>query len=95
MDVLEKDKLQWMTDMSRPLSCPALDRIDARFSLTGDIIPRGADLPSHLGLHHHGEEAEVSYTPHNVLCFENSSLIYLHILIAVSSVLTAYIILIS
>lgn len=32
----------------------------ARFSLKGDLIPPDIDLPTHLGLHHHGEEAEVS-----------------------------------
>ena len=60
MDMVEKEKLEWMTDVTRPLSCPALDKIDARFSLDGTILPRGQDLPSHLGLHHHGNEPEVS-----------------------------------
>ena len=59
MDALEKEKMEWMMDVSRPLSCPALDKVDARFSLEGVVIPRGADLPSHLGLHHHGDEPEV------------------------------------
>jgi len=59
MDMVEKEKLEWMTDVTRPLSCPDLDKIDARFSLAGTIIPRGQDRPSHLGLHHHGNEPEV------------------------------------
>lgn len=33
--------------------------MQARFSLKGELIPADADLPTHLGLHHHGEEAEV------------------------------------
>lgn len=33
--------------------------MQARFSLQGELLAPDIDLPTHLGLHHHGEEAEV------------------------------------
>ena len=33
--------------------------MQARFSLQGELLAPDMDLPTHLGLHHHGEEAEV------------------------------------
>lgn len=33
--------------------------MQARFDFTGTLIPPTEDLPTHLGLHHHGEEPEV------------------------------------
>lgn len=35
--------------------------MQARFSLQGELLDPDVDLPTHLGLHHHGEEAEVRY----------------------------------
>lgn len=37
--------------------------MQARFDFAGALIPPTEDLPTHLGLHHHGEEPEVS-RPH-------------------------------
>lgn len=37
--------------------------MQARFSLQGELLAADADLPTHLGLHHHGEEPEVSSGP--------------------------------
>lgn len=34
--------------------------MQARFDFTGRLIQPSEDLPTHLGLHHHGEEPEVS-----------------------------------
>ncbi|XP_036591210.1 RNA polymerase II-associated protein 1 isoform X2 [Trichosurus vulpecula] len=59
MDSVELEKLQWTQDL------PPLRRQktqegmqQARFSLQGELLAPDADLPTHLGLHHHGEEAE-------------------------------------
>ncbi|XP_072479970.1 RNA polymerase II-associated protein 1 isoform X2 [Notamacropus eugenii] len=59
MDSVECEKLQWTQDL------PPLRRQktqegmqQARFSLQGELLAPDADLPTHLGLHHHGEEAE-------------------------------------
>jgi len=35
--------------------------MQARFSLQGELLEPDVDLPTHLGLHHHGEEAEVRH----------------------------------
>lgn len=37
--------------------------MQARFSLQGELLAPDVDLPTHLGLHHHGEEAEVIMGP--------------------------------
>ncbi|XP_074145441.1 RNA polymerase II-associated protein 1 isoform X2 [Sminthopsis crassicaudata] len=59
MDTVELEKLQWTQDL------PPLRRKktqegmkQARFGLQGELLAPDADLPTHLGLHHHGEEAE-------------------------------------
>lgn len=62
MDVIEKDKLEWMTDMPPTPPNLKIDKMGSRFSLDGLVIPRGVDVPSHLGLHHHGDEPQVRYT---------------------------------
>ena len=67
MDVVEKEKMEWMTDV------PLYPRSDGpspsgegekprevRFSLDGLVISRSVVLPVHLGLHHHGDEPQVS-----------------------------------
>ena len=64
MDVVEREKLKWMVDVSRAAPTSSrleLDKIETRFSLEGLVIPRSTDMPSHLGLHHHGDEPEVSH----------------------------------
>lgn len=33
----------------------------ARFDLSGLVVPPEADVDTYLGLHHHGEEPEVSF----------------------------------
>ena len=67
MDVIEKEKMEWMTDV--PLFPQNVDssspgegeeRREVRFSLDGLVIPRSVVLPAHLGLHHHGDEPQVS-----------------------------------
>ncbi|NXK54387.1 RPAP1 protein, partial [Chauna torquata] len=58
MDNVEFEKLEWMKDLPSPRQKKTKKGMQARFSLKGDLIPADADLPTHLGLHHHGEEAE-------------------------------------
>lgn len=40
--------------------------MQARFNFAGTLIPPNEDLPTHLGLHHHGEEPEVRKQAANV-----------------------------
>ncbi|XP_006265441.1 RNA polymerase II-associated protein 1 isoform X2 [Alligator mississippiensis] len=58
MDNVEFEKLEWMKDLPHPRQRRTKKGMLARFSLKGDLIPPDIDLPTHLGLHHHGEEAE-------------------------------------
>ncbi|XP_023783936.1 LOW QUALITY PROTEIN: RNA polymerase II-associated protein 1 [Cyanistes caeruleus] len=58
MDNVEFEKLEWMKDLPSPRQRKTKKGMQARFSLKGELIPADADLPTHLGLHHHGEEAE-------------------------------------
>ncbi|XP_030069963.1 RNA polymerase II-associated protein 1 isoform X2 [Microcaecilia unicolor] len=58
MDTVEFEKLEWMKDLPQSRQGRMRKGMQARFSLKGDLIPPDADLPTHLGLHHHGEEAE-------------------------------------
>ncbi|NXG44940.1 RPAP1 protein, partial [Psilopogon haemacephalus] len=58
MDNVEFEKLEWMKDLPSLRQKKTKERMQARFSLKGELIPEDADLPTHLGLHHHGEEAE-------------------------------------
>ncbi|NWT00631.1 RPAP1 protein, partial [Mionectes macconnelli] len=58
MDSVEFEKLEWMKDLPSPRQKKTKEGMQARFSLKGELIPADADLPTHLGLHHHGEEAE-------------------------------------
>jgi hypothetical protein len=66
MDIMEKEKMEWMTDV--PLYPQNVDSSpgegekprEVRFSLDGLVIPRTVVLPVHLGLHHHGDEPQVT-----------------------------------
>uniref|UniRef100_A0A5K3ENT8 RPAP1_C domain-containing protein n=2 Tax=Mesocestoides corti TaxID=53468 RepID=A0A5K3ENT8_MESCO len=66
MDVVEPEKLAWMQDLPKTAkSAPDVKSADpsekpcnARFDLEGRVVPPNADIPTHLGLHHHGEEPE-------------------------------------
>ena len=64
MDVVERDKMEWMTDVGihpprgdDPVITGSINEM--RFSLEGLVIPRSVVLPGHLGLHHHGDEPQV------------------------------------
>ncbi|XP_076021736.1 RNA polymerase II-associated protein 1 isoform X2 [Genypterus blacodes] len=58
MDKLEPEKLQWMGDLPAPRKKGTKTAMQARFDFAGALIPPTKDLPTHLGLHHHGEEPE-------------------------------------
>ncbi|XP_007480203.3 RNA polymerase II-associated protein 1 [Monodelphis domestica] len=59
MDTVELEKLQWtqnLPPLRRQKTQEGMQQ--ARFSLQGELLAPDVDLPTHLGLHHHGEEAE-------------------------------------
>lgn len=61
MDVVDKERMEWMTDVFPTPPKLELDKTETRFSLDGLVILRSVDLPSHLGLHHHGDEPQVRF----------------------------------
>ncbi|XP_018087435.1 RNA polymerase II associated protein 1 S homeolog isoform X1 [Xenopus laevis] len=58
MDTVEFEKLEWMKDLPLTKQSKTKKGMQARFSLKGDLIPPNSEIPTHMGLHHHGEEAE-------------------------------------
>ncbi|XP_055086988.1 RNA polymerase II-associated protein 1 [Periophthalmus magnuspinnatus] len=58
MDKLEPEKLEWMRDLPPPRKKGTNKAMQARFNFAGTLIPPAEDLPTHLGLHHHGDEPE-------------------------------------
>ncbi|TWW72065.1 RNA polymerase II-associated protein 1 [Takifugu flavidus] len=58
MDKVEPEKLEWMRDLPAPRKKGTKKAMQARFNFAGTLIPPNEDLPTHLGLHHHGEEPE-------------------------------------
>ncbi|XP_075049158.1 RNA polymerase II-associated protein 1 isoform X2 [Mixophyes fleayi] len=58
MDTVEFEKLAWTKGLPQTKQKKTKKGMQARFSLTGDLIPPHSEIPVHLGLHHHGEEAE-------------------------------------
>ncbi|XP_064193021.1 RNA polymerase II-associated protein 1 isoform X2 [Anguilla rostrata] len=60
MDKLEPEKLEWLRDLPPPRRRGTKRAMQARFDFNGNLIPPTEDLPTHLGLHHHGEEPELA-----------------------------------
>ena len=51
----EKCKLEWTSEISET---PNLKNPRARFDLNGKLMDPKSDVPTHLGLHHHGDEPD-------------------------------------
>uniref|UniRef100_A0A8C3G6L8 RNA polymerase II associated protein 1 n=1 Tax=Cyclopterus lumpus TaxID=8103 RepID=A0A8C3G6L8_CYCLU len=76
MDKLEPEKLEWMRDLPAPKRKGTKKAMQARFDFTGSLIPPTEDLPTHLGLHHHGEEPErAGYSLQELFLLSRSQLI--------------------
>ncbi|XP_043119480.1 RNA polymerase II-associated protein 1 isoform X2 [Puntigrus tetrazona] len=60
MDKVEPEKLEWTRDLHAPRKQSTKKAMQARFDFSGTLIPPTEDLPTHLGLHHHGEEPELA-----------------------------------
>ncbi|KAM9294410.1 RNA polymerase II-associated protein 1 [Gastrophryne carolinensis] len=58
MNTLEFEKLEWTKDLPATRQKKTKKGMQARFSLKGELIPPHEDIPTYMGLHHHGEEAE-------------------------------------
>uniref|UniRef100_UPI00358FA1AF RNA polymerase II-associated protein 1-like n=1 Tax=Myxine glutinosa TaxID=7769 RepID=UPI00358FA1AF len=60
MDKLETEKLEWLREMPQlsPRRKRTSQEMQARFNFQGSVVPPDIELPTHLGLHHHGDEPE-------------------------------------
>ncbi|XP_054707904.1 RNA polymerase II-associated protein 1-like [Uloborus diversus] len=59
MNKIEKQKLEWMTELPQPKPIDVKTGYAARFDFQGKLLARDKDIPTYEGLHHHGEEPEV------------------------------------
>ncbi|XP_020569360.1 RNA polymerase II-associated protein 1 isoform X1 [Oryzias latipes] len=76
MDKLEPEKLEWMKDLPPPRKKGTEKAMQARFDFAGTLMPPTEDLPTHLGLHHHGEEPErAGYSLQELFLLSRSQLI--------------------
>uniref|UniRef100_UPI0037E7ED4C RNA polymerase II-associated protein 1 n=1 Tax=Semicossyphus pulcher TaxID=241346 RepID=UPI0037E7ED4C len=76
MNKLEPEKLEWMRDLPAPRRKGTKKAMQARFDFAGTLIPPTQDLPTHLGLHHHGEEPErAGYSLQELFLLSRSQLI--------------------
>ncbi|XP_072221291.1 RNA polymerase II-associated protein 1 [Leuresthes tenuis] len=76
MDKLEPEKLEWMRDLPAPRKRGTQKAMQARFDFAGTLIRPTEDLPTHLGLHHHGEEPErAGYALQEVFLLSRSQVI--------------------
>nr|XP_020446761.1 RNA polymerase II-associated protein 1 [Monopterus albus]XP_020446762.1 RNA polymerase II-associated protein 1 [Monopterus albus]XP_020446763.1 RNA polymerase II-associated protein 1 [Monopterus albus] len=76
MDKIEPEKLGWMGDLPAPRKKGTKKAMQARFDFAGSLIPPIVDLPTHLGLHHHGEEPErAGYTLQELFLLSRSQVI--------------------
>jgi hypothetical protein len=77
MDETEHDKLQWTKDVAiSNTNTPEIYK-EIRFSFDGRVIPRevGVTIPSHAGLHHHGDQPEsAGYTLYELFTLSRSSI---------------------
>uniref|UniRef100_A0A6Q2Z8J0 RNA polymerase II associated protein 1 n=1 Tax=Esox lucius TaxID=8010 RepID=A0A6Q2Z8J0_ESOLU len=76
MDKLEPEKLEWIRDLPAPRRKGTKMAMQARFDFAGTLIPPTEDLPTHLGLHHHGDEPELAgYSLQELFLLSRSQLI--------------------
>ena len=78
MDVVEKDKVRWMTPVPPPIKTPKTgEYFQARFDFEGNLLPSDADLPETTALYNHGEEPERAGYSINELMLLSKTLISL------------------
>ncbi|XP_078720662.1 RNA polymerase II-associated protein 1 [Lampetra fluviatilis] len=60
MDKVESEKMEWMRELPKPSPKrrKTKQEMQARFDFHGQLVPPDSDVPSYLGLHHHGAEPE-------------------------------------
>ncbi|KAG0437528.1 hypothetical protein HPB47_017400, partial [Ixodes persulcatus] len=58
MDQVEEEKLEWMTMLPPAKEPDSKDPIVGRFDFEGNLVSPSAEIPTHRGLHHHGDSPQ-------------------------------------
>eukprot|EP01134_Creolimax_fragrantissima_P005121 CFRG5121T1 len=78
MDKVEVEKLQWMQEQTKSVMGTDKESNEpkehVRFDFNGHIMPINADVPTHYGLHHHGdEESRAGYSLNELVLLTRST----------------------
>ncbi|CAN8022736.1 unnamed protein product [Ixodes persulcatus] len=74
MDQVEEEKLEWMTMLPPAKEPDSKDPIVGRFDFEGNLVSPSAEIPTHRGLHHHGDSPQAAgYSTAEILQFLRSS----------------------
>ncbi|GFS40381.1 RNA polymerase II-associated protein 1 [Trichonephila inaurata madagascariensis] len=60
MNKIEKEKLEWMSNLPKANPINLKTGFTARFDFEGKLLAHDLETPTHKGLHHHGKEPEVA-----------------------------------
>ncbi|CAL1289411.1 unnamed protein product [Larinioides sclopetarius] len=60
MNKIEKEKLEWMSDLPKPNPVDVKTGFTARFDFEGKLLAHDIEIPTYKGLHHHGDEPEIA-----------------------------------
>nr|XP_042904816.1 RNA polymerase II-associated protein 1 isoform X2 [Parasteatoda tepidariorum] len=75
MNKIEKEKLEWISDLPKPNPLYLKTGYTARFDFMGKLLAYDTDIPVHKGLHHHGKEPEIAgYSLEELFLLARSSL---------------------
>ncbi|PNF36178.1 RNA polymerase II-associated protein 1 [Cryptotermes secundus] len=81
MDVIEREKLQWIGNLPPAPSAPPDTPYSARFDFQGVLLPYADEVNVTQALHHHGEEPErPGYTLQELLKISRSSVLQQRVL---------------
>ncbi|GFS54417.1 RNA polymerase II-associated protein 1, partial [Nephila pilipes] len=58
MNKIEKEKLEWISDLPKANPVDLKTGFTARFDFEGKLLTRDIETPTYKGLHHHGNEPE-------------------------------------
>ncbi|EEC06039.1 hypothetical protein IscW_ISCW018291 [Ixodes scapularis] len=58
MDQVEEEKLEWMTMLPPAKEPDSKDPVVGRFDFEGNLVSPSAEIPTHRGLHHHGDSPQ-------------------------------------
>ncbi|CAN7995342.1 unnamed protein product [Ixodes hexagonus] len=74
MDQVEEEKLEWMTMLPPAKEPDPKEPVVGRFDFEGNVVAPNAEIPTHRGLHHHGDSPQAAgYSTAEILQFLRST----------------------